>query len=430
LRGIGLIIYWILLKPLELIWRWLFRYVILKLYIVYFPIKRRIVERLGPVRNRFLFLFSSRFVIHLMILCIAAGVTINSLRTREVSAEEFGSGSLVVKFLNNSSDATVVEETSDTQLAKPVSYASQKGLVGSTLTSTDTNGTDTESDSQVSLAQGGSAIIKPNMPTTDATEQDRNQVEYYVVEGGDTVSTIAQKFGISTDTILQENRLGVKDYIKPGEKLTILPMSGVSHQVKKGDTVASLAKLYSVDSSAIIDFNKLASADDIKVGDILIVPGGEAPEVVTPKPTLAQSRAGQYQSSADNSQPLPPVKVSASQKMVWPTSSHKINQYFRRGHTGVDIDGDIGSPIYAAEGGRAATVGWNKGGYGLYIILEHADGRRTLYGHLSKTFITAGQQVSKGQNIANMGNTGRSTGPHLHFEVISGGRKLNPLSYL
>lgn len=365
-----------------------------------------------------------------MILCIAAGVTINSLRTREVSAEEFGSGSLVVKFLNNSSDATVVEETSDTQLAKPVSYASQKGLVGSTLTSTDTNGTDTESDSQVSLAQGGSAIIKPNMPTTDATEQDRNQVEYYVVEGGDTVSTIAQKFGISTDTILQENRLGVKDYIKPGEKLTILPMSGVSHQVKKGDTVASLAKLYSVDSSAIIDFNKLASADDIKVGDILIVPGGEAPEVVTPKPTLAQSRAGQYQSSADNSQPLPPVKVSASQKMVWPTSSHKINQYFRRGHTGVDIDGDIGSPIYAAEGGRAATVGWNKGGYGLYIILEHADGRRTLYGHLSKTFITAGQQVSKGQNIANMGNTGRSTGPHLHFEVISGGRKLNPLSYL
>jgi murein DD-endopeptidase MepM/ murein hydrolase activator NlpD len=116
--------------------------------------------------------------------------------------------------------------------------------------------------------------------------------------------------------------------------------------------------------------------------------------------------------------------------LFWPTSSHKLNQYFRRGHTGIDIDGDIGSPIYAAEGGRAATVGWNKGGYGLYIILEHPDGRRTLYGHLSKTFITAGQQVSKGQNIANMGSTGRSTGPHLHFEVISGGRKLNPLSYL
>jgi murein DD-endopeptidase MepM/ murein hydrolase activator NlpD len=389
------------------------------------------MERLGPVRHRFLFLFSSRFVIHFMILCVAAGVTINSLGTREVSAEEFGSDSLVTKFLNSSGNSEIVEETSDTKLTQPTSYVNQKGLVGSTLTKTDSNSTDTEYDSRVSLAQGGSAIVKPNMPITDATQQDRDQVEYYVVEGGDTVSTIAQQFGVSTDTILWENRLGAKDYIKPGEKLTVLPMSGVSHQVKKGDSVASIAKLYGVEASAIIDFNKLASADDIKSGDILIVPGGEAPEVVAPKPTLAQSSAKSNQSVASgNSQPLAPIKVPASKKLFWPTSSHKLNQYFGRGHTGIDIDGDVGSPIYAAEGGRAVTVGWNKGGYGLYIILEHADGRRTLYGHLSKVFISAGQQVTKGQNIANMGSTGRSTGPHLHFEVISGGRKLNPLSYL
>ena len=423
-----MIIYWLLLKPLQVMWRWFFRHIVLKLYVVYFPIKRRVIERLGPVRNRFLFIFSSRFVIHFMILCVAGGVTVNSLRTREVSAEEFGSGSLIVKFLNNTDNTQIVEETSDTKLTKPSSYASQAGLVGSTLTSTDSS--NTEDDSQVSLAQGGSAIVKPNMPITDLTERDRDQVEYYIVENGDTVSTIAQKFGVTTDTILEENRLGAKDFIKPGEKLTILPMSGVSHQVKKGDTVASLAKLYSVEPSVIIEFNKLATADDIKSGDILIIPGGEAPEVVAPKITPSQSSKNQY-ATGGGAGPLPPVKVPASQKLFWPTSSHRINQYFgQRGHTGLDIDGDIGSPVYAADDGQAVTVGWNKGGYGLYIILEHANGKRTLYGHLSKTFITVGQHVSKGQNMANMGSTGRSTGPHLHFEVISGGRKLNPLSYL
>lgn len=366
--------------------------------------------------------FSSRFVIHLLILVIATGVTMNSIRTREVSAEEFGTQSLIVRFLGGSSDTDLIVESSTNSPTKPVSYLNHQGLVGNSTSSA----IPVDEEEQLALAQGGSAIIKPNIPTTEIADRPRDEVDYYVVEGGDTISTIAQKFGVSTDTILWENKLGEKDYIKPGDRLTILPMSGVSHQVRKGDTIASIAKKYGVETDEVVEYNKLASAEDISINQVLIVPGGEAPETVAPKVTTP---SGSSASLASGGSPLPSIKVSASEKMVWPTTSRRINQYFKFGHTGLDIDGDTGSPIYAAESGRVSNVGWGKG-YGLHIIIDHGGGKKTIYAHNSKVFVTAGQQLSKGQNIALMGCTGWCTGPHLHFEVIINGKKLNPLSYL
>jgi len=385
---------------------------------MYFPIKRRVTEKYSIAKNKVWFPFATRYVIHALILVIAGGVLWHSISTREVSAEEFGNDSLISKILIGETDV-LITETSNTSTLKPTNYLDQRGLVGTYTCTLEESSEDEEGD--LTLAQGGGSIVKPNIPTTDIGDRPRELVEYYVVQQGDTVSTIAEQYGVSTNTILWENQLGEKDYIKPGDKLTILPMSGVSHQVKKNDTLASLAKKYGVESDTIIEYNKLASADAISVDQILIIPGGRAPEIVQPKTTSLDKYLG-------GTVP-PPARVAASDKMLWPTPSHKINQYYTWRHHGVDIDGTTSSPVYAAESGRISNVGWGSG-YGLHVIIDHGGGKKTVYAHFSKAFVSAGQSVNKGDTIGMQGCTGWCTGTHLHFEVIINGSKVNPLSYL
>lgn len=126
----------------------------------------------------------------------------------------------------------------------------------------------------------------------------------------------------------------------------------------------------------------------------------------------------------------PPSRVQSSSRFLWPTPSKKINQYFGWRHTGLDIDGNYSSPIYAADSGRVERSDSAASGYGLHIVLNHGGGVETLYGHLSKSFVRVGDSVQRGQTIGMMGCTGWCTGPHVHFEVIIGSRKVNPLSYL
>jgi murein DD-endopeptidase MepM/ murein hydrolase activator NlpD len=116
-------------------------------------------------------------------------------------------------------------------------------------------------------------------------------------------------------------------------------------------------------------------------------------------------------------------------KLLWPTALRVINQYYGWRHTGVDIDGDYKDPIYASEDGVVETAGWNSGGYGLQIVINHQNGMKTRYAHASKLFVKVGQAVKRGEVIAMVGTTGRSTGTHLHYEVYVGGVRKNPLAY-
>ncbi len=397
--------------------------VLAKVYLaIYFPIKKRLIEKMSFAKNGLWYPFISKYVIHVFIVLIAGSVLFHSIYTREVSAEEFGGDSLITRLLGGQSDV-IITETADYLHSKPTSYLDQRGLVGNSISFGESAGaTESDREKSAAIAQGGGAILKQNIPTTDIGDRPRELVEYYIVEQGDTVSTIAERFGVSTNTILWENKLGERDYIKPGDKLTVLPMSGLSHQVKKDDTISTLAKKYKVEEKEIIEYNKLASADAIKPNQILIIPGGQAPEIAKPAPTSTVER---YFSDT----PPPPARVAASDKMLWPTISHKINQYYTWRHHGLDIDGDYTSPIYAAESGSVTNVGWGSG-YGLHVIIDHGGGKKTLYAHLSKTFVNAGTRVSTGDTLGMMGSTGWSTGTHLHFEVIINGSKLNPLSYL
>ncbi len=258
-------------------------------------------------------------------------------------------------------------------------------------------------------------------------EPARTEAVNYTVQSGDTISGIARKFGVSVNTILWENSLSATSLIKPGNQLVILPSSGVSHTVSKGETLGQIAKLYGVTADEILKTNSLANANQLRIGAKLIIPGGSKLAAATPSsPTVRKTGAV----SAIKNFIKTPAVIPTGAKWVWPTVGHRITQYYSWSHTGLDIANKTGTPIYAAEAGTVESVGYNRGGYGNQIIINHGGGKKTRYAHLSAFDVRTGAKVTKGQYIGAMGSTGRSTGPHLHFEVMINGQRYNPLNYV
>lgn len=280
------------------------------------------------------------------------------------------------------------------------------------------------------LSAGGTAVTKPiimpgaALPTSGGLA--RANVIYHEVMAGETIGAIAEQYGISLATILWSNNLTARSYIRPGDKLKILPTSGVVHKVKKGDTIGKIAKLYNTTPEKIIKSNKLKEdGTDMVVGEELLVPDGRMPAPVYVAPVR------KYTQLSNIAAPPPSVAAPAGSGYLWPAGVRRITQYYGWRHTGLDIGGPIGTGLYASKAGTVirSQCGWN-GGYGCYIIVDHGGGVTTLYGHASKLYVSVGEYVSQGQTIATMGSTGRSTGSHLHFEVRVNGAKQNPLKYI
>ena len=259
--------------------------------------------------------------------------------------------------------------------------------------------------------------------TTRVSIKPRDSVVTYLVQSGDTVSSIANKFDVSIDTIRWQNGLKSIDAIKPGQKLEIPPVTGIVHKVKRGETIYSIAKKYDVVSQQIINwpFNTYANDEvfGLAVGQILMVPDGIKPAEVLwdPKRYVAQIT------------PSAGV-VSATGQFVWPASG-TISQRYVWYHQAIDIANKAAPTILAADSGTVIAAGWLDGyGYGNRVIIDHGNGFQTLYAHLASVSVVAGQTVNRGNAIGRMGATGRSTGIHLHFEVRQGGALLNPLQFL
>ncbi len=233
----------------------------------------------------------------------------------------------------------------------------------------------------------------------------------YAVQPGDTLFRLAERFGVTPDTILSANDelAGNPDLLKLDQQLVILPESGVLHKVEEGETLASIAEDYRIDAGAIIAYagNKLAEPYTLQAGQSLFLPGARLPE----------SALGSGSSS------------HASGSFMWPTTG-AITQYPWWGHVAIDIGTPAGTPIYASDAGYVEEAGWTNAGYGLYVVIDHGNGYRTLYGHMSAVVAEAGQSVAKGALIGRVGSTGNSTGPHLHFEVYSSGVLQDPLGIL
>ena len=252
--------------------------------------------------------------------------------------------------------------------------------------------------------------------STVVSDKPRFEILDYEVVVGDTLASIADKFGISIDTIKWANTLK-SDKLMPSQMLRIPPVTGIAHKVKAGETIFSLAKKYKSDSQKILNFpaNDFADLDTfaINIGQIVFIPDGVMPEAA---PVYIARQVPQF---------IPGV----GGKFIWPAQG-LITQYPVSYHMAVDIANSSAPPVAAGDSGIVSYAGCIRYGYGCNIIINHADGYQTLYGHLSAYHVEAGDKVGRGQVIGKMGSTGRSTGTHLHFEVRKNGVLLNPLSFL
>lgn len=261
---------------------------------------------------------------------------------------------------------------------------------------------------------------------TQVSEKPRDKIIDYTVEKGDTVSTIAQKFSkkdnpISEDTIRWANGLN-SDSLNIGDTLKILPVTGIAHKVEPGDTVYSIAKKYNTDAQKIVDFtfNEFANAETFTLvsGQMLIVPDGIKPSAqpfIKPQVYIAQG----------------PIPV-ASGGFTFPLRGG-ISQYYTGYHPGIDITAPIGTPIVSAHSGTVTqvSVGTYDGGYGTNVYVSNGAGIVSHYAHMSGINVSVGQQVVGGSSVVGwVGMTGRTTGPHVHFEIRSGGATVNPLGYV
>ena len=274
---------------------------------------------------------------------------------------------------------------------------------------------------KIAASDLSSGLLQAETTAETMVPEDRPRAEIidYQVNGGDTISGIAQSYNVSVETVKWANNLGDVDDIIPGDVIKIPPVTGVIHKVVSGDTIDSVAKKYSADAQTIVDFpfNYIDDSLQLRIGQILVVPGGSKTETLPSQTFFATS-------------PVAKQTFVSSGILSWPIRGG-IWQYSSWWHPGaIDINNSIGTPILAADSGRVILAQKLGYGYGWHIVIDHGNGITTLYAHLSAIYVSVGQNVSKGEAIGALGITGRSTGPHLHFETRRNGAAVNPMSLL
>ncbi|MFO7815395.1 MAG: M23 family metallopeptidase [Halanaerobiales bacterium] len=230
-------------------------------------------------------------------------------------------------------------------------------------------------------------------------------IHFHPVQNGETLWSIAQKHNINIDTLIGANNIDDMNRIKPGDSLLILPVKGLLYKIGPGQNIESIADTFKIDSTLIKEANNIKYNEKVETGRLVLVPGA--------KPEFG-------------------YKDRLEKMLVAPVDSRISSYYGKRWgriHEGVDYAVNIGTSVRAASAGRVVYSGWSNG-YGYTVIIEHRKGLRTLYAHNSKLLVNVGEWVERNEVISKSGNTGNSTGPHLHFEVRVNSRAVNPLNYL
>jgi murein DD-endopeptidase MepM/ murein hydrolase activator NlpD len=251
----------------------------------------------------------------------------------------------------------------------------------------------------------------------------------YIVRPGDTLSHISELFSLKTETIRWRNGLGAKEYIRAGQDLKIPPADGVYHKVKSGDTLGAISEKYKSNTSSVKTYNGIIDVSSLKIGQEIFVPGGKSSV-----PPTSGTNPSRVRVLANVPSQIP---ASSLGDWMWPVNGGVVTQgygstsfakrsgyYAGNNHGGVDIGAARGTAIVAAKSGVVTMSQWYFG-YGNLVEIKHNDGTFTRYGHNTSNSVSKGQKVVQGQVIAKLGSTGRSTGPHLHFEIRnSSGKQL------
>ena len=278
----------------------------------------------------------------------------------------------------------------------------------------------------MSFARPAEVVIRQAQPRTQPlapVPQPRIGIVWYTAQIGDTVESVAAQFGLRPTTLIWANpRLEkLPQQLLPGQVLRILPVDGVYHQVRPDETLLDIAQTYSstVESILTCPYNAITDTLSLQLapGTALIIPDGVKPEV--------------FRKIVPYTGPIPPDAVGTGH-FIWPVSPEYafLSQWYWWGHQAVDLAAPLGSAVRAADTGYVSFAGWVDNGYGNLVVLDHQNGYETYYGHFDKILVEEGQRVQQGQVLGMMGDTGRSSGPHVHFEIRYQGAPVNPFRYL
>jgi len=288
-------------------------------------------------------------------------------------------------------------------------------------------------------------ISRQAQPHTILPAKPRFEITEYVVQEGDTVFGIAQKYDLNPQTILWGNYYTLIDdphQLRPGQKLNILPVNGVYYQWHSTDNLNKVATFFGVTAKDILDFpgnhiDKSTITDiahpGFKDGTMIIVPGGVRQMVSWSGGFITRENPAAAKIFGPGFCGKILTGAVGTGSFIWPTVEHWISGFDftpETNHMAIDIAGALGNAIYAADSGVVVYSGWNNYGYGNVIVIDHGNGWQTLYAHQSQLRANCGDSVIKGAVIGNVGTTGNSSGPHLHFEMLLNGSRQNPHQYL
>lgn len=280
------------------------------------------------------------------------------------------------------------------------------------------------------VADDSGYLVKVNPQTSASNRIGLTDYAVHTVEYGETLSVIAEKYGVSSQTIMWENNLANPNALRTGQSLLVPPVNGIGYEVKSGDNLQKIADKYEISMDSIIAQNNL-SEQTLYKGQELFLPGAEP---IAPPVIASSSRNVNTYSNTRVVNAQPSTSTPAVGKIfIYPTRGN-VTQGYHGGHYALDIADRSKPPIWAAGAGtveKVSTGTWG-GGYGNHVIVNHGNGVKTLYAHMDSVGVFVGQQVSQGEVLGIMGNTGRvygATGIHLHWEVIVNGVRQNPYGY-
>ena len=301
--------------------------------------------------------------------------------------------------------------------------------------------TDT-STNKVAALTSSFGITRLAQLDTNLPNHPRDQIVSYTVKSGDSIFVIANNFGLQPESILWSNRaLGENpDNLIPGISILIPPADGAIYTWNNGDGLNGVAKFYGVTPQSIVDWagngldpNKIGdwALPNIPAGTQLFIPNGNGgsvdwlPHITRDNPAVATSLGPGFCGTITEG------AIGTGAPYFWPTTLKYLSGYdYTSIHHGIDIAGVLDNPVYAVDDGVVVYAGWNNNGYGNLLIIDHGDGWQSVYGHLDRILVGCGDSVMRAAEVALLGSTGNSSGPHLHFELRYDGSTVNPWDFL